>query len=169
MPQESLIPELDELIIVERVAPGEEAIVRGLLRLAVPWAPEGAHLPIVVVTATEHDALGDIRAEVVLFDGGRATLQISLPLVLGGRPLVRWLDRGRQAPIGFDRAQGVWRRYPELALATGDARRALDRLDVVEAEYLLRAERRREAALRGAETRRLNRLAREEAERRGGP
>lgn len=168
MPQESLIPDLDELIVVERVAPGEEALVKALIRQAVPWVPAGVDHPVVVVTATEHDAIGSIRADVVLFDGGRAAFWIPPPLAPGAPQRVRLLDGERQVPIGYDRARRIWRRYPELALLTGDAREALARLDVDEAEFLFKAERRREAALRGAETRRRNRLAREEAGGRGG-
>ncbi|MGU3663933.1 hypothetical protein ACLBX9_07080 [Methylobacterium sp. A49B] len=168
MPQESLIPELDELIIVERVAPDEEALIKFLVRQAVPWVPAEAHHPVVVVTATEHDDHGVIRAEVILFDGGRAALWIPQPLVPGAPQRVWWLDSDRQIPFGFDHGRGIWRRYPELALAAGDAREAIVRLDVEEAGRIILTEKRRDAALRGAETRRRNRLAREKTEGGGG-
>ena len=164
MPQESLIPALDDLLVVERVAPGEDALVKALLRLALPWVPPEVPLPVVLVTAIEHDAIGGLTAEVLLFDGGRAGLWLPPPLAPGAPQRVRLLDGERQVPIGYDRARRVWRRYPDLALLTGDAREALARLDVDDAEYLHKAEKRREAARRAAETRRRNRLAREAAE-----
>lgn len=162
MTQFSLITALDGLIRVERVAPGEESLVKGLLRQAVPY-PEGAPHFVVFVTASEHDVLGGVRAVVMLFDGCLATFQILPSIAQGGPPRVQWLDSQRQAPFGFDRLRNVWRRYPELALVTGEAREALDRFDVEGAEAAVRAEQRREAARRAVETRRLNRLAREAA------
>ncbi|MGE8130075.1 hypothetical protein ACQKQD_24145 [Methylobacterium sp. NPDC080182] len=108
-----------------------------------------------------------MRVTAVLFDGETATFQISLPHEPGSRPSIRWMSDHREAPIGYNRARKLWRRYPELMLVSDEAREAPDRLNVDDAEKVLRAEKRRKAALRAAETRRRNREAEKRA--RGGP
>lgn len=157
VPHPPLIAMLDAVVPIDRVAPAEEERVRHLIRRALPpgapgEAPDGF---VVAVTAVTADALGRIVADVVLFDGAAAVLEISGTPAPGGELAVRWLRDGSEVPFGYDRTIGAWRRYPEHTADAETYADAFARLAIEEAV----AEKRRASARLAAETRRRKREA----------
>lgn len=157
MTQMSLVPLLDLALPGERAPADDEDLVRRYLRRALPAdLPPGASGCIIAVVAVERHGPDRLLAEVVLFDGERAVLELRGSLEPGGHPGVQWLaETGQGLPFGWDGRARTWRRFPEHAGPASLYRDAFERLADEEANAAARSERSR----RAAETRRQNRVA----------
>ncbi|MEG9500295.1 MAG: NAC family transcription factor [Methylorubrum extorquens] len=157
MPQMSLVPLLDAVLPYDRAPAEDEELVRRYLRRALPIdLPPGASDCVIAVVSVERHAPYRLLAEVVLFDGERALLELRGSLEPGAYPGVQWLaETGLALPFGWDGRARTWRRFPEYSGASTLYRDAFERLADEDAKAVARSER----ARRAAATRRRNRAA----------
>jgi hypothetical protein len=114
---------------------------------------------IIAVTHVDQHVPDRILADVILFDGGSALIELRLPSGAGERPGVQWFADDGAVPFGWDLRNRRWRRFPE---SVGDNSLYLDPFEreaQKEALKEARAARRRAGYAKAAETRARNRAA----------
>lgn len=156
MAQLSLIPQLDAATAYARADSDKEALVRRYLRDAI-MEGVGLETPdcIIAVTHVDQHGPGRILADVILFDGGSALIELRLPSGAEEMPGVQWFADDGAVPFGWDARNGRWRRFPENV---GENSLYLDPFER-EAQKEAKAARRRAGYAKAAETRARNRAA----------
>ena len=117
MTQTSLIPILDALQPYDRAPPDEtELVLRYLRRVMQHEIPAAVVDAVIAVERVERHHDERLLAEVVMFDGERATLEFRGSLDAGEIPDVQWLSTSSDdVPFGWDKAAGRYRRFPEAS------------------------------------------------------
>jgi hypothetical protein len=147
-----LLALLDGLIPFESKAADEDAAdVRRRVGLAFPpYASD----PLIAVLAVERHSPARLLADVVLFDGEHARVEIRE--TDGDRVALRWHAPDGAVPWGWDPKARSWRRFTEDVEDEDDS---FARMDAERIKLAERAERRHLAAIQAAATRRANREA----------